>query len=374
MPDQQLNLLIVDDYEDNCDLLIDIFEDEYNVKSVQSGKECFQALEEASFDIVLLDVNMPEMDGYEVCRRLKQSQDTAAMPVVFVSALASTEERLKGYEMGAEDYITKPFKGPQIKETVAKILEQRVQTKNIEKQSQEAMSTAFQAMTNSAEMGNIIQFMQASYGCKTVERLAERLLETLQGFNLNCCLMFRMDYQTSFSGCSLDSIEAKVLDRFHSAERITDFGARTLINEEHVSLLVKNMPLNKPDDYGRIKDNLTALIAGTEARCKALGVEYQLEFERNRGLQTVLLKSQNQLKEIDDLIEKQKENTNHVFMSINEKVESIIFSLGLDETQEHAILAAMDKGVEELGRLTEYSDHIANNFHNFVADLNKLVD
>ena len=368
-----IKILIVDDYEDNCELLEDIFEQQYQVKSVHSGKACLAILEEDPYDLVLLDVNMPEMDGYEVCKHIKQNAQTAMIPVIFVSALASTEERLKGYEYGAEEYVTKPFKEDDITQTVSKVLEQFIQAKNFEAQSKEAMSTAFQAMTNSAEMGQIIQYMQASYACKNVEKLAEALQQTLSGFGLNSCIMFRMQYQTSFFGCAKDSLEAKVLERFFETERIVNFGARTVINDNHVSLLIKNMPLDKPEDYGRLKDNLAALMSGTEARCNALEIEYQLDVERNLGLQSVLTKSRKHLQEIDKLIDHQKGSIEQTLIDTSQKVESIIFGLGLNETQEQSILAAIDKGVEELTQLTRYSDHIAKNFKSFVEELNDIA-
>lgn len=373
MADTSIRLLIVDDNEDNCELLEDIFEQTYAVKSVYSGQACLDAMQNEAFDLILLDINMPNMDGYEVCQKVKQNPETALTPIIFVSALASTEERLKGYEYGAEDYITKPFKAQQLQDTVTKVLEHRLQTKSIEKQGQEAMSTAFQAMSNSAELGQIIQFMQASYQCKNVVQLAQSLLSTLQGFGLNSCLMFRLDYHTGFYGCDKESMEAKVFARCHLADRILDFGARTLINDPCISILVRNMPVDKPDAYGRLKDNLIALLAGTQARCTALEIEHQLESERKRALLAMLQKSQGSLSNMSELVSHQKDNTHRVLLSINEKIEHIIFGLGLDEAQEHALMAAIDKGVEELNQLTQYGDQIETTFHGFVNELDALV-
>lgn len=373
MANTSIKLLIVDDNEDNCELLEDIFEQYYAVKSVLSGLACLDLMQQEDFDLVLLDINMPNMDGYQVCQKIKQNPKTALTPVIFVSALASTEERLKGYEFGAEDYITKPFKAQQLIDTVAKVLEQYLQAKNIEKQGQEAMSTAFQAMSTSAELGQIIQFMQLSYQCKSVEKLAQSLLSTLSDFGLNACLMFRMDYHTGFYGCESTSMEAKVFSRCHQAGRILDFGARTLINDPSISILVRNMPVDKPDAYGRIKDNLVSLLTGTQARCRALEIEHQLESERKRALLSMLQKSQGSLNDIGELVHHQKENTHKILLSINEKIEHVIFGLGLDEAQEKALMTSIDKGVEDLMQLTEYSDKIEKMFHGFVDELDILV-
>ena len=373
MSNQKLKILIVDDNQDNCELLEDIFEANYIVSIVYSGQECLDILQSDTFDLILLDVNMPIMDGYEVCRRIKQSEKTALLPVIFVSALASTEERLRGYEVGGEDYVTKPFKSADIVNTVERVIDQIKSTKKFEEQSKEAMQTAYQAMANSAELGHIVQFLQQSFRCKSIEQLADHLLETTALYGLNCCLQFRMRYKKSFIGCQANSIEGKVLEHFCSGERILDFGARTLINDNHVSLLIKNMPLDKSEDYGRIKDNLTVLVCGTEARCNALDAEYQLEEQRNLGLQSVLLNSQTRLQEIHSLVDEQKVRTQDVLDTINEKIEETVFSLGLDESQEQAILSAISNGVEELGMLTQYSDQLEMTFKGFVSELGDLA-
>ena len=371
--DTKLKVLIVDDYEDNCELLEAVFSDDYDVSSVYSGQSCLDALSENHFDIVLLDVSMPGLDGYEVCKKIKSTPQTAQTAVVFVSALTSTEERLRGYEVGGEDYITKPFSPDNVLAVVERVLEIHIQYRNMEKQSKEAMSTAFQAMTNSSEMGQIIHFLQASYESKSVESLADGLFQTLSGFGLKACALFLSQYQKKIIGCEATSIEAKVLERFHNTERILDFGARTLLSDNNVSILIKNMPIHKPDDYGRIKDNLIAIINGTQSRCQALELEFELENERNRGLQSVLVKSRENLTSIRKLIDEQRESTGNVLIDINNKVEAIIFSLGLDEEQERAILDAIDQGVEELSRLTHSSEKIESNFKGFVEELNKLV-
>ncbi len=373
MADPKPKILIVDDNEDNCDLLEDIFEENYQVKSVYSGQACLETMETEPFDLILLDVNMPTMDGYEVCRRIKQSNQIALTPVIFVSALASTEERLRGYEVGGEDYITKPFKSSAIEETVQRVIDQIIATKTFEEQNKQAMQTAYQAMANSAELGHIVHFLQQSFQCKSIEQLAHHLLETTASYGLNCCLMFRMLFKKTFIGCQADSIEGKVLEHFSSGESILDFGTRTLINDKHVSLLVKNMPLDKTEDYGRIKDNLTVLIRGTEARCVSLDAEFQLDEQRNLGIQSVLLNSQDRLQEIHALVDEQKVRTQDVLDTISEKIEKIIFSLGLDETQEQAILTAIDKGVDELSLLTNYSEQLELSFRGFVSELGDLA-
>jgi two-component system cell cycle response regulator len=102
-------VLIVDDIPTNLRLLEAKLTAEYfSVQSAQSGAAALQLAESDPPDIILLDVMMPEMDGFEVCRRLKTNPRTAAIPVVMVTALSDTEDRVKGLDAGADDFLTKP--------------------------------------------------------------------------------------------------------------------------------------------------------------------------------------------------------------------------------------------------------------------------
>ena len=115
--DQLQIILVVDDTPENIDLLRGMLSPEYKVKAATNGKKALQiAANEPQPDLILLDIMMPEMDGYEVCRQLKQDAHTAHIPVIFITAKTATEDEQYGLELGAVDYITKPF-NPVIVET-----------------------------------------------------------------------------------------------------------------------------------------------------------------------------------------------------------------------------------------------------------------
>ena len=107
---QKPTILVVDDTPDNLDLMGDLLMDDYRVKVANSGKKALEIIQSASPpDLVLLDIMMPEMDGYEVCTILKSSEETKNIPVIFLTAKTNTTDEQKGFEIGAVDYITKPI-------------------------------------------------------------------------------------------------------------------------------------------------------------------------------------------------------------------------------------------------------------------------
>jgi signal transduction histidine kinase len=113
------NVLIVDDTVENLRLLTSILgEQGYEVRSVTSGRQALQAVERDPPDLILLDINMPEMNGYEVCAWLKERDDLKDIPVIFLTALGEVTDKVKAFEVGGIDYVTKPF---QIEEVQARV-------------------------------------------------------------------------------------------------------------------------------------------------------------------------------------------------------------------------------------------------------------
>jgi len=112
-PADRATLLLVDDTPANIDVLRGILADGYRLKAATDGRRALEiARADPGPDLILLDVMMPEMDGYEVCSRLKQDAQTADIPIIFVTAMDEVGDETKGFEVGAVDYITKPVSAP----------------------------------------------------------------------------------------------------------------------------------------------------------------------------------------------------------------------------------------------------------------------
>ncbi len=108
-------ILIVDDVEDNLEILGDLLTfNGYNVKSAQSGEAALKRVQADRPDLILLDILMPGMDGFEVCTRLKADDDTKDIPVIFVSSMTDIDSKVRGFKVGGVDYINKPFQHAEI--------------------------------------------------------------------------------------------------------------------------------------------------------------------------------------------------------------------------------------------------------------------
>ena len=135
-------ILIVDDTLKNIQILGTILrKEEYQINVAQNGLQAIKMAETVIPDLILLDVMMPELDGFETCKRLKTASDTKDIPVIFLTAKTETEDIVKGFELGAVDYVTKPFNATELLVRVRthltlrnlqKDLEQRVKDRTAE--------------------------------------------------------------------------------------------------------------------------------------------------------------------------------------------------------------------------------------------------
>jgi putative two-component system response regulator len=103
------HILIVDDHRSNIDILYEILHDEYEVSVAMNGESAIKFATEENPDLILLDIMMPDMDGYEVCRQIKSNLLTSKIPIIFITAMSEVEYEFKGFQLGAVDYITKPI-------------------------------------------------------------------------------------------------------------------------------------------------------------------------------------------------------------------------------------------------------------------------
>jgi putative two-component system response regulator len=118
LPLRPARILAVDDEPTNLQLLRQILQDQYGLLFAKDGERALQLAQQERPDLILLDVMMPGMTGYDVCRRLKSVEATATIPIIFVTALADTADELTGFEAGAVDYISKPVSPPIVKARV----------------------------------------------------------------------------------------------------------------------------------------------------------------------------------------------------------------------------------------------------------------
>ena len=115
-------VLIVDDVKANVDVLVQALRDDYKLSVALGGQQALDAVARSAPDLVLLDIMMPDIDGYEVCRRLRAAEATRELPIMFLSSLEDVKDKTLGFEVGGNDYLTKPFEVLEVKARVRSLL------------------------------------------------------------------------------------------------------------------------------------------------------------------------------------------------------------------------------------------------------------
>ncbi|PKM95202.1 MAG: two-component system response regulator [Firmicutes bacterium HGW-Firmicutes-1] len=106
---ERLTIIICEDTQENVDILVEALNDQYDIMIANNGRAAIDIIEKHMPDLVLLDIIMPEMDGYKVCSYLKENEKLKDIPIIFISGMTSKYDKKKGFSLGAVDYITKPF-------------------------------------------------------------------------------------------------------------------------------------------------------------------------------------------------------------------------------------------------------------------------
>lgn len=240
----------------------------------KNGEEGLRQALKYNPDIILLDIEMPGKTGFEVCTELKAHPQTKDTPVMFLSGKTELPDRVKGYNAGAADYIVKPFNAEELMARIRVLYQYRQHSKKLKSDVERAQITAEIAMTDSGDMGRIMRYVGQSYHAHDIKALSEHMFEFFNPMDLDVVLAFW--YQDIGVFCSAEGgvcpLEQELLEKHRDANRFVDFGHRTIVNYPKISMLVKNMPLDDAQLYGRYKDLFPHILEVTNAKVQDMEV------------------------------------------------------------------------------------------------------
>ncbi len=163
------SILIVDDTETNVDILVELLSDSYEIVVALDGRSALEILEEQEVDLILLDIMMPIIDGYEVCRRVKQNEKTNNIPIIFITAKMDEESIEKAYEAGGMDYVTKPFKPKELFARIKTQLQLRALIQELE-----SSKNALKHLSETDPMTDLCNRRYFNHTSKSIMELAKR--------------------------------------------------------------------------------------------------------------------------------------------------------------------------------------------------------
>ncbi|MBF0159139.1 MAG: response regulator [Magnetococcales bacterium] len=171
----QATLLVVDDVAENLDVLAANLRELYQIKIAQNGESAVKLAAKHQPDLILMDVEMPVMDGFEACRRIQAHSETAGIPVIFVTALGSVRDEKTGFAVGGVDYITKPISPPILRARVKTHLELREARRHIQSLLTQTLSGAVSVMTEVLGMASPVALGRAARMRQLIREMSKKI-------------------------------------------------------------------------------------------------------------------------------------------------------------------------------------------------------
>lgn len=363
---------VVDDDPAVRDIICAMLDPDYPVEAFESAEACQATLTDTLPDLLLLDINLPGMNGYTFCQQIKSDGRMRKMPVIFVSGHDSPEERIAGYDAGGEDFIVKPFEPEELLRKV-KVAQQMVQNqRTLAEQVEESEHLSSLVLASMDETGILLQFMSKLIAMNSAQEICAGGLELLRRYRLEGVVQTRMDGETetmSASGTNLP-LEASVIEHVRMQGRIFEFSRRSVHNFERVTLMINNLPLDDPEYCGRLRDHLSVAAQGIDSRLKALSDEIR----SRRAEQGIQLALENVGKTIIDLHEAHKVNaeaSSSLIVGLQESLLNSFYKLGLTDNQEKFLqnmvgdfmtrmVELLDRGLQTQDSLRRLSDQLSD--------------
>jgi DNA-binding response OmpR family regulator len=304
---QDLKILIVEDDPTNQTILKQLLV-KYQLVVTDRGEEALELAGDAP-DLIILDINLPGIDGYETCLRLREMDATHTTPIIFLSSYSSLDDRLEAYGAGGNDYVTKPFDLLELKAKIDLYANNIGKQRELGEELESSHGLLMDVQTSSSKLQSINRFTQATLFCHDIEMLYTHFFKAARELDLGCVLQIHSSdgTETRASDGGISKLEHEILEMSANVERIHSFGKdRALFRWGHATLLTRKV--------GDMIDTLAILMDALEAGIKSVDTEARL------------LQQVEQLEEQNTLL---RNRTSELFKLMNTSLKDAILSLGL---------------------------------------------
>ncbi len=367
----------IDDNEANLLLIKKALSKEFQVITLDSPEQALENLNEQKPDLVLLDVNMPKIDGYELCRQLREVDELKQLPVVFLTARTSLEDRLTGFEAGGDAYVTKPYDLEELKYIVKSQLARYRLLMEAEGRVEAANSMAWTMMQNNSEIGQVLQYARSLSHTRDEQALVDNTFEAFAALGLTTTLSLRTEAGEMVARSDkkpFSEIEHQLLQMAKHGERIIHIKNKYLFCASRCTFLIKNMPIEDEALTGRLRDHLAIMLESCDACIELICLrqrEKQAQVNAASRTQTDVL---SEFQRIIHLFDRLNENAEQAFNRLSMNIENSFMFLGLTEEQEGTLARYIEEAKEDIDKVLE-GGHILKDAMSRVADsIDKLVE
>lgn len=375
MSSKNSTVLVVDDSAADLQITMSAIRSDFKVLAAKNGEQALMMMDKIKADVILLDVNMPDMDGYETCQRMISKNEE--VDIIFVSSNDSTEEIMKGFELGGSDYVVKPISPEILLNKVRRLIDDKAQKFAMKQEMEMASKVAMTAMSSSGELSVVLDFLRNSFRSKTVEELAALINEGLGGFDIQASFEIRIanqSYHYSTSG-EPSPLEKELLARIAiMKERIAEHGQRLFLNNGQVSLLIKNMPIDDEEKSGRLRDYLAILVEGATEKAETITQQIQAAALRSESMTVLIEEANDSLAYIHQTQQDIEKKNVALLDELVKGVEESFVGLGLTDEQEESILGLLNDAQEKSTSLFHKNVELETELEAVVAKFKQFVN
>jgi hypothetical protein len=319
---------------------------------LSSFPELNEVLEAGNWQVLIFDaVNAGQVD-VEFVQKLVSCGEDHGVPLIVLADARTAEEQMNLIEIGCDDLLHPSATIDELSARITKSIFHRVASSQLSKRLELATQTAQSAISGNSDLGATVQFLLSVHDCDNLDQLGQLFFTTIERYGLKCSLQMRGSYEIKnmeAHGMAKD-LESQLIDKLKDADRFIDFGSRTVINFERVSVLVKNMPVDDPEKYGATKDSLFNLVQGLNARVESLE-DHNRVLEERETLEKLSRDVHNAMQVIQNSYHRVMRDIASEVDKASEAVANRMPSLALTEKDETFIESTMDNCVENTNRI-----------------------
>ncbi|MCG8670649.1 MAG: response regulator [Pseudomonadales bacterium] len=349
----KIPICYVDDNESHLTLFEHAFSNDYDVTTYDHTIGVIDDLAANNPKLIVLDVNMPSIDGYQFCEAIRKHDTLSEVPVVFLSCMRDVADRLKGYEAGGDCYVTKPYDLQELKLVIKANLARQEKYEQANQNSQRASAIAFDSMRNNSELGELIQFARGVSKVRDEGTFIRNLFSTLNAFDLEATVLIRLvsgEVVARTDSMPFNLMEKELLELAQNADRITAYGKKYLFSGKNTVLLIKNMPVDDEAMLGRLKDHLAILIESAEACVEIINGEKQRQMLLENKTKVAAATVNSEFTTIIGITDQLFKDLAADFEGLCEKLEQSFIYLDLTEEQEQQIMNYTDQARRDMDK------------------------
>lgn len=365
--------LLIEDDNQCAALIAETLAGEFDLRISPTAAEGLAAYRELATEIVLLDIALPDKDGYAVCGELKSAATGQSPYVICVSGRGDVTARLAAYDAGADDFVAKPFSPEELRHKLRRAAHYLNDYSSVRQQAEEAGKVAYTALTAAGELGVVLRFLQESVQHNEIKDLAGALVSACRDYGLRAVARLSLGDAVvcvNENGAS-NPLEQSLIEGLLGQKRLVDYGSRTVVNYPHVCLWLRNMPIEDADRCGRLRDHVCMLAEGAERRLQSLEDAQRLACANLTLAQAAEGIAQG-LQNLDRYHRHQQSELLTAVQSLVDRIHALLPHLGLTDNQERLLLDAVEDGRRQMLNLYDKSFHIDAQFERIVSLLQSV--